>query len=191
MAPLRIEIVDLAYHVNGKAVDGAKLFRNDDDRLLFLKLLAAQARRSNWCILAYTLMTTHYHVVLVLRDLTLSSGFRRFNSLYARTFNDRHTRRGALWQRRFWDSMIETDTHLYEALRYVALNPTRAGLCERPEDWPWSSYAAAIGLAPPDPVVDEPALLGLFDPRPEKARDVFRAIVEELDPRVRRGQTCV
>lgn len=191
MAPLRIEIVDLAYHVNGKAVDGAKLFRHDDDRLLFLKLLAAQARRSNWCILSYALMTTHYHVVLVLRDLTLSSGFRRFNSVYARTFNDRYGRRGALWQRRFWDSMIETDAHLYEALRYVALNPTRAGLCARPEDWPWSSYAAAIGLAPPDPVVDEQALLRLFDTRPETARALFQAVVEEVDPRVRRGQTLV
>ena len=191
MPPPRVEIVGHTYHVNGQAVDGAKLFRDDVDRLAFLDLLADQARRSDWCLLTYTLMTTHYHVVLRLRELTLSSGFQRLNSLYARRFNIRHRRRGALWQRRFFDTITESDAHLFETIRYVALNAPRAGMCAVPEDWPWSSYAASIGLGPPDPLIDEAELLKLFGTRPDEARRTLRAMVEEADPRVRRSQTRV
>jgi putative transposase len=191
MAPPRIQKVDMTYHVNGKAVDGVKLFRDEFDRQMFLDLLADQASRSDWCVLGYCLMTTHYHLILRLRKLTLSSGFQRMNSLWARRYNKRHDRRGALWQRRFFDSIVETDDHLYETVRYVALNPTRANMCALPEDWPWSSYASGIGLAPPDPIVDEQELLRLFGSRPNEARKMLRAVVEEIDPRVRRSQTRV
>jgi len=191
MAPVRVEIVGHTYHVNGQSVDGAKLFRDDVDRLAFLDLLAAQARRSDWCLLAYSLMTTHYHLVLRLREPTLSSGFQRFNSLYARDFNRRHRRRGALWQRRFFDTITESDAHLIEAIRYVAFNAPRAGLCALPEDWPWASYGASIGVRPPDPLVDDGELLKLFGTSPDEARRTLRAIVEEADPRVRRSQTRV
>ena len=155
MPPPRIQQLDATYHVNGKAVDGAKLFRDDSDRWSFLSLLADQAARSDWCILGYSLMTTHYHLILRLRKLTLSAGFQRMNSVYARSYNRRHSRRGALWQCRFFDSVVETDDHLYETIRYVALNAPRANVCLRPEDWPWANYGAAIGLTPPDSVVDE------------------------------------
>jgi putative transposase len=191
MAPPRIEKVDMTYHVNGKAVDGTKLFRDDIDRESFLALLTNQASRSDWCVLGYCLMTTHYHLILRLRKLTLSSGFQRMNSLWARRYNKRHNRRGALWQRRFFDSIVETDDHMYETVRYVVLNPPRANMCALPEDWPWSNYASSIGLAAPDPVVDEDELLRLFGPRPDEARKMLRAVVEEADPRVRRSQTRV
>ena len=181
----------MTYHVNGKAVEGTKLFRDDVDRESFLALLADQASRSDWCILGYCLMTTHYHLILKLRKLTLSSGFQRMNSLWARRYNKRHDRRGALWQRRFFDSIVETDDHLYESIRYVVLNPRRANMCALPEDWPWSSYASAIGLHAPDPIVDEHELLRLFGTRPNEARKLLRAVVEEADPRVRRSQTRV
>jgi putative transposase len=189
MAPPRIQIIGASYHVNGKAVDGAKLFRDDTDRLAYLNLLKQQAQKSNWCVLAYTLMTTHYHLVLRLREQTLSSGFHRLNSVYARSFNTRHGRRGALWQRRFFDSITETESHLYESIRYAALNAPRANLCAAPEDWPWASYGAAIGVAPPDPVVEEDELLGLFASCPDEARRLLKAMVEEADPRLRRRQT--
>jgi putative transposase len=181
----------MSYHVNGKAVDGTKLFRDEFDRLMFLDLLADQAGRSEWCILGYCLMTTHYHLILTLRKLTLSSGFQRMNSLYARRYNKRHDRRGALWQSRFFDSIVETDNHLYETIRYVALNPIRANMCATPEDWPWSNYASSIGLQAPDPLVDDVELLRLFGSRPNEARKMLRAVVEEADPRVRRSQTRV
>jgi REP element-mobilizing transposase RayT len=191
MAPPRIQQVGAMYHVNGKAVDGAELFRDDADRQSFLFLLGEQAARSEWCVLGYSLLTTHYHLILKLQKLTLSSGFQRLNGVYARLYNRRHGRRGALWQRRFFDSIVETDDHLYETIRYVALNAPRANVCRFPEDWPWANYGAAIGVARPDEVVDESELLRLFDPRPEPARRALQAMVEENDPRRRMSLTRV
>ena len=191
MAPPRIEIVGGIYHVNGKAVAGTKLFRDDEDRLDYLERLGREAKASDWTLLSYSLMTTHYHLLLRLNKSTLSSGFRLLNSSYAKGYNGRHDRRGALWQRRFFDSMIESDSHLFEAIRYIALNAPRGNAVAAPEDWAWCNYASAIGLAPPDPFVDEEELLGLFGTRPNVARTRLRAFVEERDPRTRRGLTSV
>ena len=79
MAPPRIEIVGAIYHVNSKAVHGAKLFDDESDRALFLRLLHGEARRSEWCVLAYSLMTNHFHLLLRLAKPTLSSGFQHLN----------------------------------------------------------------------------------------------------------------
>lgn len=191
MAPPRFEIVGAIYHVNGKAVHGVKLFVDESDRALFIRLLVKQARKSGWCVLAYSLMTTHFHLLFRLEKPALSSGFQRLNSMYARLYNRRHGRRGALWQRRFFDSIIESDGHLYEAIRYIALNAPRAHACDAAEDWPWSGYGAAIGSSAPDPLVNEPELLRLFGRGPEEARARLRWFVEEADPRQRFGQTPV
>jgi REP-associated tyrosine transposase len=191
MAPPRIENVGSIYHVNGNAVDGTRLFVDEVDRLSFLSLLEREAALSDWCVLAYTLMTTHYHMLFRLENTTLSSGFRRLNSMYARRYNLRHDRRGALWQRRFHDSIIEVEGHLFETIRYIALNPPRANMCRKPEDWAWSSYGSAVGLHPPDPLVDEHELLGLFGTRRQASREWLRRYVEEADLRERRRQTMV
>ncbi len=191
MPPLRIEVVDLVYHVNSKAVDRTRLFRDDVDRLAFRTLLQKETVRSDWSVLAYSLLTTHFHVLLRLRKPTLSSGFQHLKSVYARSHNRRHARTGALWQRRFYDSIVESESHLYEAIRYVALNAPRANACGRPEEWPWASYGASIGAVPRDPIVDEAELLRLFGDHPDDARQTLKALVEERDPRLRRGQTRV
>lgn len=191
MAPPRIEIVGSIYHVNGKAVAGTNLFRDEVDRLAFLELLGQQARLSSWTLLAYSLMTTHYHVLLRLNKATLSSGFRRLNSTYAKTYNVRHERRGALWQRRFHDTIVEGDAHLLESIRYIARNAPRGNAVAAPEDWAWCNYGSAIGVVPTDTIVDEPELLGLFGTSPKVARARLRAFVEEPDPRRRRGLTSV
>lgn len=191
MAPPRIEIVGQTYHVNSNSVDGTKLFVDEEDRLAFLRMFRAEAHRSDWCVLAYSLMTTHFHVLLELRKLTLSSGFQHLKSLYAREYNRRHGRRGALWQKRFQDTMIGGEAHLYEAIRYIALNAPRANACPSPEAWEWCGYGAAIGLYAPDPIVEEQELLRLFGTSTKRARDELRAYVEERDSRVRLGQTRV
>ena len=80
---------------------------------------------------------------------------------YAHGFNQRYGYEGHLFRQRFYSGLIESDWHLIETSRYIALNPVRGGLCRRPEDWTWSSYPAMIGRAEPGFVtVDE--LLGFF-----------------------------
>lgn len=185
----RIEEPGAFYHVNANALDGMPLFRDEFDRMRFFDLFAEEVETSEWSILAYSFMTTHYHALLSLNKCTLSSGFQRLQSRYARSYNRRHKRRGVVWQCRFHDELIESDRHLFETVRYVALNAPRARMVEAAEDWPWCSYGSAIGVYPADPIVDEKALLGLFARDPAVARRRLRAFVEEKDPRVRWRQS--
>jgi putative transposase len=184
----RIEVVGGYYHVSCKAVDEIDVFRDDGDRYWFLQLLEQVLQRTAWSLLEYTVMSTHYHVVLRLRETTLSSGFQLLNGSYARWFNKRYGRRGAVWSCRYDARLLGSDDHLREALRYDARNAVRAGICKRPEEWPWCSYGATIAGDPPDPLIDEDELLPLFGAPVPGARRRFRYFVDEPDPRKRRCQ---
>ncbi|MGN6799812.1 MAG: transposase [Gaiellaceae bacterium] len=187
----RYEELGATYHINANALDGMTLFRDDVDRERFYYLLADQIVDSDWTLLEYTLMSTHYHLLLRIEKPTLSSGFKRLQSRYARAYNRRHDRRGVVWLKRFDSVLIESERHLFETVRYIALNAPRARMVEAAENWPWCSYGSAIGVYPADPIVNEKELLGLFAGDPRVARRKLRGFVEEKDPRKRWRQTCV
>jgi putative transposase len=187
----RIEIEGATYHVTQHGVDERKIFRDDADRSRFLKLLEEEIERSEWTCLAYSLMSTHYHLLVRLEKLTLSSGFQRLNGRYAQAYNHRYARRGHLFERRFRDVIVETDIHRYETTRYIHLNAIRANMCASPEAHVWSDYGSTVGLLPRDPIVDPRISLELFGDRLDVARTSYLAFVAEADPRVRRGQTRV
>jgi putative transposase len=130
------------YHVGTRGVDGTRTFRVDEDRRLFLWLLADVVARNDWVVHTFCLMTNHYHLVVeALRD-ELSDGLHRLNGVYAQMFNRRYARRGHLWGERFWSRLIEDEEELVSTSTYVLANPVRAGLCETPEQWPWSGSRA-------------------------------------------------
>ena len=183
---IRFQEIGGIYHVNTKAVAGVKAFPDFRHRAKFMDLFAYEIEESCWDCIGYAIVGTHYHVAIRLKKLTLSSGFQRLNSRYARWFNRQHGRAGAFWQRRYYDSVVETESHLLELHRYLAYNAPRANLAERPEDWPYCSYGALIGVHPPDPWVNEKEVLAIFGPNLRRARERLRQFVEERDPRVRR-----
>jgi len=188
---IRIEVVGAYYHVNANALDGMPLFRDEVDRSTFLALLAKERARSSWTLLEYTLMTTHYHLLLKLNEISLSSGFQHLHSAYARGYNRRHGRRGVVWQKRFHDELIDSEPHLMEVVRYIALNAPRANVCREPEAWSWCSYGSSIGRFADDPLIDDDELLGLFGGSAREARRRLQAFVDERDPRERWRQTRV
>jgi putative transposase len=91
-------------------------------------------------------MTNHYHLLVTTPNPDLAIGMHTLNHLYARSFNRRYKLTGHLFERRYHSVLVETDSHFIELVRYQALNPVRAGLCERADDWPWSSYRATLGV---------------------------------------------
>jgi REP element-mobilizing transposase RayT len=135
---LRSTLPDGFFHVSVRGVYGADVFRSSSDRRLFLQLLRSCETRHRWTCHAYCLMTTHYHLVIEAERAALSAGMQRLNSRYAAAFNRRYDRFGHLFAGRFSARGIADEAYLYDACSYVVLNPVKAGLCERVEDWPWS-----------------------------------------------------
>lgn len=116
------------------------IYHDDDDRRLFMILRDRVVRRCGWRLKAHCLMTNHFHLLVETPAPNLSIGMHQLNSVYASNFNARHHLDGHLFDARFGSSLIETEEHLTETLRYIAFNPVKAGLCDHPRDWPWSSF---------------------------------------------------
>jgi REP element-mobilizing transposase RayT len=144
--PLRLEHEGAFWHVTSRGNERKNIFRSDADRLLFLALLAAAVERFNWIVHVYTLMSNHFHLVIETPERTLSRGMQWLNGQYACKFNKRHKRAGHLFQGRFHGELVQKESHLLELARYVVLNPVRAGMVARPEDYRWSSYRATVGV---------------------------------------------
>ena len=172
------------YHVTTRGNNRERVVWDDLDRVILLTAIDRSARRYGWVVLAYCLMTNHFHLVVRLPLDGLSDGMRLLNGTFARRMNARHSRVGHLFHNRFGATPVADDTHLLEVSRYVVLNPVRARLCARAEQWRWSSYRACAGLelAPSFLATDE--LLGLFGRRPSLARRAYRQFVREGHVRV-------
>jgi REP element-mobilizing transposase RayT len=126
------------YHITTRGVARGAISRDDDDRRLFLVLLARVTRRTDWDCHAFCLMPNHHHLIVETHRDLISVGLRQLNGRYAQAFNERHGRSGHLFGDRFAAFLIRSDEHLRAAIEYVLQNPVRAGLCRRAEDWPWS-----------------------------------------------------
>lgn len=135
----RNELGDGVFHATNRGVARTTLFHDSGDYVEFSMLLCEVARRCEWELHAHCLMPNHYHVIVGASQPSLSSGMQRLNGLFAQSFNHRYGRVGHLFQNRFGARLIESDEYLEAACTYVVANPVRSSLCERPEDWPWSS----------------------------------------------------
>ena len=176
--PLRLQIAGAAYHVATRATGPSDLFRDREDRVRFLRILEYVDRKYGWRIHAYCLLVTHYHLVITTPEPNIARGMQLLNSLYARTFNERHGRLGHLVAARYSASVIESDGHAFEACRYLPLNPVRSKLCSKPEHYRWSSYAATIGLRTPPAFLDSSWILERFGDDLSSARQNLRDFVE-------------
>jgi len=135
---LRTSLPDGFFHVTARGVDGAAIVRDRGDGQHYVHLLARTIERYRWECHAYCLMPNHMHAVVDATRADVSAGVQYLHGMYALDFNRRHGRSGHLFGARFASWVVETEQHLVNACRYVYLNPVRAGLCARPQDWPWS-----------------------------------------------------
>lgn len=175
--PLRIEFPDALYHVTCRGNEQRAIFRSDRDRKAFLGFLAEAVRRFGWSITAWVLMTNHFHLVIQTPQPNLSKGMHWFNSAYVGWFNRVHKRSGHLYQGRFKAFLIEKEAYFAEVLRYVVLNPVRAHMVERPENYKWSSYRATAGLDAAPDWLDLASVLPFFHHEREDAQADYREFV--------------
>ena len=154
----RLVLPGIPHHITQRGNRRERTFFEDGDYELYLDLLAEAAARSHVEIWSYCLMPNHVHIVAVPADEDgLRRTFRYVHRHYTGYINARLRVTGHLWQGRF-SSVAMDEPHLVTALRYVALNPVRAKLVARPEDWPWSSTRAHLAAADDGVVAVGPAL---------------------------------
>ncbi len=133
--------------------------------------------RCNWICHAFCLITNHYHLVIETVEANLSHGMRQLNGVYTQASNRRHSRLGHLFQGRFKAILVDQDAYLLELSRYVLLNPVRARMVVRPEDWPWSSYRAMTGEAPVPTWLAVDGLLSQFGSDRAEGCEYYRQFV--------------
>jgi REP element-mobilizing transposase RayT len=177
----RIIIKGEVHHVMSRGIDGIDIFTNKVERSMFLQKLADILQKSNCLCYAWCLMPNHYHLVLRPLDISLSTIMRRLNGSYARRFNKLHNRRGYLFQDRYKSVAAQDSMYFRELIRYVHMNPLRAGLVkslDKLKDYPWSGHRALLGLENcPWMAVKE--TLSRFSPSMNRARDVYCAFLAE------------
>src|SRR5262245_55350295 len=143
-----VQIIDLAHHIINRGNNRCDIFLDDRDHFFFLLALRDATVRHQLDVHSYALMTNHFHIVATPRTATaLSEAMRVLGTRYVRRFNRRHARTGSLFEGRFKSSVIDSDTYWFTCMRYVELNPVRAGLVSDPGDYRWSSYRSnALGV---------------------------------------------
>ena len=177
--PLRLELAGALYHVTSRGDGGEDIYLSDDDRQAWLETLAQVCERFNWVCHAYCQMSNHYHLVIETPDANLSKGMRQLNGVYTQRFNRSHQRTGHVFQGRFKAILVEKDSYLLELARYVVLNPLRARMIRRLNQWAWSSYPATCGqVAKPDWLQTD-FILSQFSAQRSRAIAKYSAFVHE------------
>jgi putative transposase len=175
----RIQVAGGIYHVFSCATGGGFLFRDGRDRDRHLSILAVTVERYRWRLHFFTLLGTHFHVLLTTPEPNIAAGMQYLNGLYCRSFNRRHGRAGHLVKGRYGSVLVESEQHGAALIPYLALNAVEAGLVRRPEDWIWCSYASLVGLAPGWSFVTPDWILEQFDDDPGRARAYLRALAAD------------
>jgi putative transposase len=140
----RTVIPGFPHHVTQRGNGRAPTFFGDDDYRFYRDRLGAECRAAGVGVWAWVLMPNHVHLILAPSDADgLRRALARLHRAHAGRIHARLGRSGHFWQGRFGCVAMD-EPHLAAALRYVALNPVRAGLAARPQDWPWSSVHAQL-----------------------------------------------
>ena len=138
----RLHVPGGLYHIISRGNDRQALFRDAADYRAYLKRLEAGLARHDLRCYAYCLMPNHVHLLVEPGSTPVSRLMQGVQGAYAQHLNRRYRRTGHRFQGRFRAILCEREGYLLELVRYLHLNPVRAGLCRTPEGWPWSSHRA-------------------------------------------------
>ncbi len=175
--PIRIEYAGAVYHVTSRGNNRNLIYIDDADRQTFLDIVDSVNRKHNFLCHAYCLMDNHYHLLIETPDGNLARGMRQINGVYSQGFNRRHKSVGHLLQGRYKSILIQRDSHLLEVCRYIVLNPVRAKVVQRPEEYKWSSYRSTAGMEKPHQCLAREWMLGQFAERRKSAESKYKEFV--------------
>jgi REP element-mobilizing transposase RayT len=167
---LRIEFDGALYHVFSRGQRREAIFVEDRDRERFMELLAEMVEKHGIRLHAYVLMGNHYHLLMDTPRGNLSRAMKGLNTGYANWFKAKHRIVGSVLQGRYHAVLVDGDAYLAQVCAYIHLNPVRAGIVARPEDYPWGSHRHCLKPRSKPSWLTTEAVLGLFGGRPARYR---------------------
>lgn len=172
----RYFVENVPLHIILRGNNREPIFANDEDCQFFKQSLADAAKRHMLAVHAYVFMTNHVH--LLVSPATEHSAPKTMQSLgrrYVQYFNYRYQRTGTLWEGRYRATVVDAENYLFECMRYIELNPVRAGMIGHPRDHAWSSYRAN-GETKTDALVHPHALYFALGRDEQERRTAYRAL---------------
>jgi len=179
----RIDAPGALHHIICRGLERKAIFYDDFDRNDFVSRLATILQQTSTPCFAWALIPNHFHLLLQTGTVPIATVMERLLTGYAGYFNRRHHRQGHLFQNRYKSILCQRETYLLELVRYIHLNPVRAGIVDSVETLKHYSYCGHSALmgACDDPTtwqaVDE--VLCRFGPDSEKAQERYQAFVAE------------
>ena len=186
----RLDIPGVLQHIMVRGIERRDIFNDDRDRAAFVDRLSRLLLKTGTDCLAWSLLSNHTHLLLRPNKGKLADMMRRLLTGYAVVFNLRHHRSGHLFQNRYKSIVCDEDAYLLELVRYIHLNPLRAGLVSsmrQLDTYQWSGHAVIVGHSElPGQVTDE--VLMMFDQDKRKARKSYRDFVANGIPLGKRDE---
>lgn len=175
----RIEFEGALYHVITRGNQKQKTFRGAEDYQRYLKILADYKSRYDFLLYGYVLMENHVHLLMETKKVPLSKILQGINQSYTMYFNRRYATVGHLFQGRYKAILCDRDSYLLSLLKYIHMNPIRAGMVKSLEEYRWSSHQCYVGRAGGGGMVSTELVLKMFSDNMKKARRAYRSHMGE------------
>jgi putative transposase len=179
----RFRVAGVPLHVRQRGNNKAACFFEPEHREVFLGMLGELAREHECSVHAYVLMTNHIH--LLLTPATADSAslmMKHLGQRYTQYINRTRSRIGSLWEGRFRSNIVDSEMYVMTCYRYVELNPVRAGMVQRPEQYPWSSFRSNA-LGEPSLIVNPHVVYQHLGRTADERRSAYRELFNrDLDP---------
>lgn len=177
----RLDVSGALHHIMVRGISKTDIFTDDQDRSLFLKRLGLNVSEGECTIYAWALMTNHVHILFKSGKDGISGVMRKLLTWYAQYYNRRHNRTGHLFENRYKSILCDEENYLLALVRYIHLNPIRAGIVktiEQLDRYTWSGHRTIIGKAK-YPWMDIESVLSQFGSTRRKAVNEYRRFVRE------------
>lgn len=177
----RLDVPGALHHIMVRGNNKENIFSDDEDRSKFLQRMGENVVEGKCAVYAWVLMSNHVHILFKSGQKGISAVMRKLLTWYAVYYNRRHKRTGHLFENRYKSILCDEDNYLLALIRYIHLNPIRAGMVKTLEElgrYPWTGHSAVMGKSECS-WMDTGYVLLQFNDTKRKSRNAYRKFVSE------------